>query len=275
MDGLKELVEAFSARIKSPIIGSIALAFIAINWRAVFFLFFSGEPASDKFAYFTENTTGLSLYLYPVIVGLAFALLVPWVNFLGAKAIESPVTNHRNMQLDAAHTLAERKTRHAIDMETVSAEHRKALLESAKVDQEIKEADIDEDVRADLEDKLVESKGAEPVKTADLGNTQKPLSDAAETLFMRAAKDASGRISFGDDDGVYYMKYGPFDYNMYGNTYKPENTISQKASVLAQEAIRELVKNDFMKEVTHRVFDVTAKGYSYLDGLEQSKQKEQ
>lgn len=199
MDGLKELVEAFSARIKSPIIGSIALAFVAVNWRPVFFLFFSGEPANDKFEYFTTNTTGLSLYLLPVIVGLIFALVVPWVNFFGAKAIESPVSKHRNMQLDAAHALTEKKTRHAIDMETLDVDYRRALLKGAKVEQEIKEANIDDDVRMDLDEKISMALKNQRTTESYVVDVPDKIPTGALNLLNFLSQDKTGEFRFSDD----------------------------------------------------------------------------
>lgn len=249
MDGLKELVEAFSARIRSPIIGSIALAFVIVNWKPLFFLLFSGEPAVAKFAFYDAKKTGYSPYIYPMIVGLVFALFLPWINFWGAKAVEAPITKHRNLQLDAAYAEAEKKTRHAIDMETVGAAHRRALLESAKVDQEIKEANIDDDVRGELEDKLVETKGAEHVETIDMGKVQKPLSAASLVLLTRAAENPSGRFSFKDAGGTYYMVFGSFKVLTGGHIRPdPKDGISQKQYVLANEVVENLVRDGYMNE---------------------------
>jgi len=268
MDGLKELVEAFSARIKSPIIGSIALAFVAINWQPVFFLFFSGEHAKDKFAYFTENTTGFLPYLLPVIVVLAFALLVPWINLLGAKAIELPVTKHRNMQLDAAHVLAEKKTRHAIDMETVSTEYRRILLESAKVDQEIKDADIDDDVLAGLEAKLDETRKAEAIDIPEIKEVDIPLSDISIRFLRRTAEDPSGRVSLVDQSGGYYVVFGTREV-------MSADQVNRQSFLEAQEITNELVKIGYMEKNGLGDLDLTTKGYAYLASLPVRKPKEE
>lgn len=274
MDGLKELVEAFSARIKSPIIGSIALAFVIVNWRPLFFLLFSGESADSKFLFFSCNTTGYSLYLYPVIAGLIFALILPWVNFLGAKAVEAPITRHRNMQLDATHAEVEKKTRQAIDLETANAEYRRVLLESAKVEQDIKDAKIDDDVRGQLEGKFVESKDMERLTDVELGKTLKALPDASIALLMRASEDGLGRVSFGEGGAQYYMKFGAFNVEVNQNIrLEAKDIVSQKAFVIAQEIVEDLVKMEYMKQGNRNAFVLTAKGYSFLENLGGSKPK--
>lgn len=258
MDGLKELVEAFSARIKSPIIGSIALAFVAVNWRPVFFLFFSGEPASDKFEYFANNTTGVSLLLLPVIVGLAFALIVPWINFWGAKAIESPVSRHRNMQLDAAHAMAEKKTRYAIDMEVISAEYRSALLKSAQVDQEIKEAQLDDDIGANLEKSLSES----PVDRASSQHTVENLSGVmpvgAIELLEYLSEDDSGEFEYHDDG----KKMSIFSSN--GHLLESSG---RKQYYTLVENFRELAKTDLV-ELDGKNGVINKSGYDFLASTE-------
>lgn len=275
MDGIKEIFEAVSARIKSPIIGSIVVAFVIVNWKPLFFLLFSGTPAVTKFAFYDVKMTGYSPYVYPVIIGVAFALLLPFVNFVGAKIVEMPITWHRNMQSDAAHALADRKARQAIDTETVSTEYRRALLKSAEGLQEIKDAKIDEDVRAGLENKLVETKAAERVETVELTKFQNSLPDAATTILTRAAEDASGRISFEGKGGSYFMKYGSFRTNPNRSIrFELEDQISQKEFVLAKEAVEKLVRIGYLKEPVLNRFDLTAKGYSYLDSLVESKLKE-
>lgn len=274
MDGLKELVEAFSARIKSPIVGSIVLAFVIVNWKPLFFLLFSGEPAVAKFAFYDGNTTGCSRYLYPVGIGLAFALILPWVNFWGAKAIKLPVVWHRNMQLDVAHNLEQNKMRYVIDRETDNAAYRDALLENAISKQNFKNADLDPDVRADLEDKLVKVKEGELVNAPDLGAVQKPLSDTHVAFLASAAKSSSGRVSFGRDGENYYMRYGTFENSGFGYTiFEAKDAINRKAFLIAKEIIGELSKNRYMEQVSESEFDITTVGYSYLDSLDGSERK--
>jgi len=258
MDGLKELVEAFSARIKSPIIGSIILAFIAVNWRPVFFLFFSGKPASDKFVYFNEHTTGYSLYLYPVLIGLIFALLIPWINFWGAMAVESPVSKHRNMQLDAAHALAEKKTRHAIDMETLDADYRGALLNRARVEQEIKEADIDEDVRIDLEEKFSEASLSSPKDRRSSSVVDGKIAELANILIQQIGANKSGRFSVTDFDDKHQVTLGQHDKLSIKNREEYLNVLDAVHSLQTLGYLDGNISSG----------KITTEGYNYIRSLE-------
>jgi hypothetical protein len=58
MDSIKEIFEALNQRIKPPIWGYIFFAFVGVNWKALYYLSFSGKPALMKFNYFDANTRG-------------------------------------------------------------------------------------------------------------------------------------------------------------------------------------------------------------------------
>ena len=47
-DLIKDFLEASRDRIKTPITGSFALAFILWNWRPILILLFSGKSIEDK-----------------------------------------------------------------------------------------------------------------------------------------------------------------------------------------------------------------------------------
>jgi hypothetical protein len=56
-DFIKDSTEAWFQRIRSPIIGSIGLAFAAYNWKPLSYLIFADEPAIAKFQFFDANTS--------------------------------------------------------------------------------------------------------------------------------------------------------------------------------------------------------------------------
>lgn len=90
MDALKDLIEVFLQRIRSPIIGSIAIAFVLVNWKPVWYLLFAERPARQKILYFEENTDPTSLYLWPIGLGVAYAFGLPWVKYVGAWVAQIP-----------------------------------------------------------------------------------------------------------------------------------------------------------------------------------------
>ena len=64
----KEVKETFQNRAKSPIFGSVFLAFIGFNWRALFYLFFDKtKTVSERIGKFDQLTDGLTLILWPFV----------------------------------------------------------------------------------------------------------------------------------------------------------------------------------------------------------------
>lgn len=99
MDFLKDAFEAFDQRIRSPIVGSIGIAFVVMNWKPIWFLFFSEVTVEEKFHFFEANR----LYALPILIGLVFGLAMPWIRLGGAWAATVPSRKLRRMQFDQAH----------------------------------------------------------------------------------------------------------------------------------------------------------------------------
>ena len=104
-DLLKEIVGTFNERLRSPILGSILLAFFIVNWRPLFFLFFSDNSIPQKFVYFDANTSELSLYLLPLLIGSIIAILSPWLKHLGALIAKKPTHLLKSLQATEAHNI--------------------------------------------------------------------------------------------------------------------------------------------------------------------------
>lgn len=83
-DFFKDVFEAAQQRIRSPFIGSVIFAFIAVNWQALFYLLFADASVADRLEHFNDGTNFRSLYVFPVCAGVAFALAMPWLRFAGA-----------------------------------------------------------------------------------------------------------------------------------------------------------------------------------------------
>jgi len=69
-DFLNQVFQAWSDRIRSPILGSVVLAFIAINWKPLYYLFFAETSVLTRFAYFDMKTDLGTLFLGPLAIGL-------------------------------------------------------------------------------------------------------------------------------------------------------------------------------------------------------------
>ena len=112
---------------------------------------------------------------------------MPWINWLGAKLIQYPVNKHRGLQIDETHKLDRQKMLQSIEMERLQTEQRKTLLRRATVEQEIKDAPLDDDLRDKLKEKPV------------------PLSEMELRVLKIAESGVSRGISFGENNDGYHI----------------------------------------------------------------------
>lgn len=140
MDSIREIFDALSQRIRSPVIGYVILMVLLFNWKVFFFLFFSGESAEAKFTNFDDHTDRWSLFVFPTIVGIAAAILTPWINVVGQWAVTKPMLIHKKRNAEAAHELALLKAGHK------NAENKliEGLIEAAKQDEQVMQIEDDE-----------------------------------------------------------------------------------------------------------------------------------
>lgn len=101
-DLFKDIIKAWEERVRSPFLGSIGIAFVACNWKPIFYLLFSGEPVLDRFAFVDANTNAASLLLKPVVLGVLLAIAIPWLKFFGAWVAKAPTARLNSLQGDLA-----------------------------------------------------------------------------------------------------------------------------------------------------------------------------
>lgn len=149
-DALKEIISAFSQRIKSPFIGFIALAFLIVNWKPVFYLVFSGKPALIKFEYFDQNTHWMNLYILPLVLGVLSALASPYITLIGAIWAERPINERRIRSAMAANRISVLKNQSLEETNRAVA----SIIESGKQDAEVSKIS-DKKIRETIQGQIV------------------------------------------------------------------------------------------------------------------------
>ncbi len=130
---LKDGAEAFSQRLRSPIIGSIILAVLLLNWKALLYLVFADQPVAVKFHFFDMNTTAWTLYILPVAIGVTYAFAVPWVRLAGAWVAKTPTDRLRKLQSDTALDQKIYRSKKEAELEKAEADA-EAAREQRKID---------------------------------------------------------------------------------------------------------------------------------------------
>ena len=152
-DLFKDIVKAWEERVQSPFLGSIGIAFVACNWKPIFFLLFSGEPVLDRFAFVDANTNLTSLLFKPVLLGVLLAIAIPWLKLFGAWVAKAPTTRLNDLQGDLASKRRINEFNKAAEEEAAKAKfearYEQRKIEAAKRLEEAKSVG-DEDVVGEL-----------------------------------------------------------------------------------------------------------------------------
>ncbi|MEQ8161818.1 MAG: hypothetical protein ABRQ33_11560, partial [Smithellaceae bacterium] len=106
---MKEIIEAFAARIKSPVFGYFVLSWTVFNWKPLFYLFFSSTAIDDRFAFFDNKTDYYSLVIFPLIAAAVVALLYPWINIVFLWLCRKPFDLRNYIHAESEHNLLIRK----------------------------------------------------------------------------------------------------------------------------------------------------------------------
>ena len=153
MDIFKEVFTAMNSRIRSPIIGSIALVFCSINWKPIFFVIFSGALAENRFSFFDANTSIWTLFVMPIGLGLFLAWAAPWISFFGAKLAQSPIDHKKKLEIVAEHALIIARTKLESERRVLLETEEETLIDQATRDEKINLIE-DDSVRENLQTQI-------------------------------------------------------------------------------------------------------------------------
>jgi len=106
---MREVIEAFSSRIRSPLYGYFLISVIALNWKALFYLFFANEKVTHRIVYFEEHTSFATLLGYPLLFAALFTILYPWLNYAFLYLCRKPTELRNTVQAQSDHNLIIRK----------------------------------------------------------------------------------------------------------------------------------------------------------------------
>lgn len=196
MDFVKDIYEAWGARIKSNVFGSIAIAFILVNWKVLYFLVFADVRVETKFSYFDVNTDWVSLYFLPFLIGLLLAVGLPFINDLAHRIISDPISRVRARDDEYAHERLKKKNIFMLERNQAIKIQENFLIERAQRDQEIEKID-DEEAREHLKEQIEEVRTqvdeAKIDKTSDVSAIKNVLKDEeVEALITLQARPLKG-----------------------------------------------------------------------------------
>jgi hypothetical protein len=264
MESLKEIFDALSQRIKSPIFGYIILAFIAINWKPLYYLFFSGKPALMKFDFFEKNTDTWSLYLCPFGFGLIAALAAPHISNWGAWWAIKPINAMRKREVSAAHEVLQAKNKLTAERDNERAIYEQGLIDEAKRDVQIES--LPDEQKVDLQKQIDElrASGYKPTNpqkgSMTLGGILDILPLSLEIVFA-IGQSKSAKMSFqSTSEGRVYSI----------DDWKIDNNESKRDFARFRSAAEELETLDYIENMGGNgyFFELTGQGHDLYEKLQ-------
>ena len=120
-DILESLKDSSRERIKSPLLGSIVVSWMVLNWEIIFVLFKSNQEIEAIIQSF-KTYPKLRLYVYPVILGAVISVATPWVNHIVGWLRNKGILLAKKRKLESEAEILEYKS------SIISAEVRNELL---------------------------------------------------------------------------------------------------------------------------------------------------
>jgi len=137
MGEIKEIFEALSTRVRSPLFGYFFLALVAWNWAPIFYLFAANKSVEHRLEFFEAQTGAINLVGVPLLISIIAALSYPWIQLGFVKLTSRPVKlrNKANAETESDLLLAK------IDLEKKRNElvrqREKQVLEEANINAEL------------------------------------------------------------------------------------------------------------------------------------------
>ena len=171
MDSIKEFLEAMSTRVKSPVIGSVIISFVLWNWKVLFYLAFAKSTSIEKFGYFDAHMSIYSILIIPVLFGVVFSMISPWIRLYAAKFVKLPVEKYHELQTETAHKNKINKLENKIAREELEG---RLIIERKKIDYE---ASLIDGAAHSEEAQLQLEKSREVNSNADISLKKKSLTE--------------------------------------------------------------------------------------------------
>lgn len=182
---MKEILEAFGTRIRSPFFGYFSLSFFSLNWKAILILTMSNKSVNDRINEFEQMTSVGSLLWYPIALAILISITYPWVQYVFLLLASKPTNLKNILQSKSEHILLSKKKEFEQERLQLLSIQEEAVINQVKRDkivEEIEDEDIKDNVKKKLESLREESFVDEKEKLRrDKENNIKNLRDMAKS----------------------------------------------------------------------------------------------
>ncbi len=175
MDKLKDLFDALSERIRTPVFSYVIFSFAVFNWKGIFYIIFSENEVRERFEYLEQSTNWATSFVLPIVTGLAIALAAPWISLLGTMWAQIPIKKKRILTIKLAHEVSRIKN----ELREEQAREVDSIIKAAKQDIEVQRIE-NEQLREEVRQRIGEIRSAESDLNVSSGARQSTTLDKTD-----------------------------------------------------------------------------------------------
>ncbi|WP_180027659.1 hypothetical protein [Acinetobacter sp. YH16032] len=237
---MKDLIDAINTRVKEPYWGFFLLSFLAFNWRALFLLCFAKGTAQEKIFLFDDQTTFLSLIVFPIITAVAIMLVTPWLKVLFGLVSGLAYEKLNSQELAREHKYIAEKNKLEQERTLEIANKEKDLIDKAKRDADIEtieHEEVKENLKKDIEELRV-------------------LKNAEKEILQAASMDKNGQIIRRTFIGGRFIQVGNLQLGTQNNM----------EFLKYDEALNSLRVKGLIQDVGQKgeIFEISYKGWEFI-----------
>ncbi|TLX71686.1 hypothetical protein E9993_20190 [Labilibacter sediminis] len=268
----KTLLETSKERLKSPLISSFLLAFIAINWRPLMILLYSKKDIEGKIDLIDKGYSNWLCYFgWPLGIALFYILLLPYLSWFFDWVVEKSTSERRKIKNNQ--TLEELQGKEEIVVAEYKLEQAKAnYAESADLNKKIDGFKKDIENKDKEIKKLIEREGQ---VVENLSAREKQILDLEKQVkeLINSLPEQDGRFELPKEyveeiilDKEYlefkqtelYNEFGDIGELLSGNKVNGSHISYQRLNFFAGKGLVKEVSLDRETKRTHFIF--TKKG---------------
>ncbi len=174
------------------------MAFIAFNWKVIFYIVISKSSVTDRISYVETHTDVSTGIIFPLGVAVIFSILYPWLHYLALLLSAKPVELRNILQAESENKFLIKKKELEAARADLFAVKENELIERAKRDEQLDEIEND-DVRERLKRELDELRNNRDTLNDEDGG-RSTLGDSHEMLRLAGAYRERSRSSMDTED---------------------------------------------------------------------------
>lgn len=165
---MKDIIEEIDSRIKSPLFGYFFILLLAFNWEEMFYLTADKSSVTERIAHFHNGTDIYSLFIYPFIFSVIYAVIYPWLNYRLMCFVAKPTDLKNNLQAKSEHKILTEKNRLEQLRSESLAISEQSIIEQAKRDQQVEKIE-DEELKENVKSSIqaIREESTDPYKIDD------------------------------------------------------------------------------------------------------------